>query len=60
MNKIDELLFIEDFLQRTGQKTAPITEQKKSLENQFLEIVKKLKKMVNEGNGITEFIKNFI
>lgn len=60
MNKIDELLFIEDFLQRTGQKTTPITEQKKSLENQFLEIVKKLKKMVNEGNGITEFIKNFI
>ena len=56
MNKIDELLFIEDFMRLTKQNITKIVKQRKSLENQFIEAVEGLKKIVNEGIGSKEFI----
>lgn len=60
MNKIDELLFVEDFLRNTGLDVKSVSEQKKSLDSQFLKAVEQLKKLAAKGSGFTEFIKNSI
>lgn len=60
MKKIDELLFIEDFLKSTKQDTNEIINQRKSLESHFLKIVEKLKKKAAKGSDFIDFVKKAI